>query len=191
MCLLQRRNGEIWIGSHGGGVSRYRDGRVEPVVSNSAYGNIYCLFDDRDGFVWVGTASGGLIRISDSGEVASVNVAQGLQGDEVLGIIADDKHVWVSSARGISRLRRQRLMDVCDRKVPRVEPLLIDKSDGMASAECNGGVSPSAARMAERRDLVSDDARRGGDCSGPADRERRRPRRQRFKALPSTTSRCR
>ncbi|MFN2507712.1 MAG: two-component regulator propeller domain-containing protein [Chthoniobacterales bacterium] len=148
VCLFEAGGGDIWIGTRGGGINRFRNGKLETVLTDDSVGNIYTLEEDAAGYVWAGTATGGLLRISDSGQVARVPSFGGPQENQVFGMAADGEgYFWFSSTHGISRVSREQLMDVCDGRASRVEPLRLDKSDGMAVAECNGGVSPSAARL--------------------------------------------
>ena len=148
VSLLESSSGDIWIGTHSGGISRWRGEKLETLLSERTFGKVYTLHDDGAGYVWAGTSAGGLLRISSSGEMARVTEAAGLHGNEILGIAADgDGNFWLSSARGITRVSRQQLMAVCDGRALRVEARFLDKSDGMPSAECNGGVSPSSATL--------------------------------------------
>jgi hypothetical protein len=59
-CLLQDRDGKVWAGTCGGGVSVF-DGR-EWTTYRTAQGlgsdSVLCLLQDRDGKVWAGTGGG-------------------------------------------------------------------------------------------------------------------------------------
>jgi len=63
-ALLEDRNGGVWIGTYGGGVSRYFEGTWQTFSTES--GSLgdndvtdELLLEDRAGGVWVGTYEGG------------------------------------------------------------------------------------------------------------------------------------
>jgi signal transduction histidine kinase/ligand-binding sensor domain-containing protein len=65
--LLMGRGEEVWIGSYGRGVFRYRDGHIGRFGAPSVlpHDNVLALFEDREDNVWIGT-QGGLLRLSPS-----------------------------------------------------------------------------------------------------------------------------
>ncbi len=59
--LLEDTEGALWIGTRGGGLSRYLNGRFETfnLPSRILAGNtITCLAQDKKGMLWIGTGSG-------------------------------------------------------------------------------------------------------------------------------------
>ena len=65
--IFEDRQGTLWIGTWGGGVSRYqpdRDRFSSYDTHNSSLGSdsVTCLFEDRDHQLWLGTMGGGLYR---------------------------------------------------------------------------------------------------------------------------------
>jgi signal transduction histidine kinase/ligand-binding sensor domain-containing protein/CheY-like chemotaxis protein len=59
--------GGVWIGTSGGGILRYLDGRMERLTTREGLGDdaVAALFRDSDGTLWAGTDSGGLNRIRE------------------------------------------------------------------------------------------------------------------------------
>ena len=51
---------------------------------------------------------------------------------------------WISSNRGIYRVKRQELNDFADGKVTRINSVGYGTQDGMLSNECNGGRQPAS-----------------------------------------------
>ena len=59
-CLLEDRAGGLWIGTHGSGLSRLKDGRIENwTQSPTLAGNVITsLAEDAEGTIWIGTPTG-------------------------------------------------------------------------------------------------------------------------------------
>lgn len=106
-CLLEDSRGFLWIGSEGGGLSRF-DGR-EFVTFTTEHGladnTVRCLYEDRDGIIWAGTDGSGLSRF-DGKEFTSFNQENGLSNDYIRCITqgaAGD--LWIGTfGGGVNRL---------------------------------------------------------------------------------------
>jgi signal transduction histidine kinase/ligand-binding sensor domain-containing protein len=59
VALLEDRTGTIWAGGRGG-LSRFRNGRWEPIRNAGDYGGaeVYSIYQDRKGRLWLGTSAG-------------------------------------------------------------------------------------------------------------------------------------
>ncbi len=102
-CLLEDRNGNIWIGTNSG-LSRYDGKRFvtftkrDGLADNSAQS----LHHDRDGNIWIGT-SNGLSRY-DGREFVNFSVEDGLAGNYVYCIHQDrEGNIWIGTSNGLSR----------------------------------------------------------------------------------------
>jgi signal transduction histidine kinase/ligand-binding sensor domain-containing protein len=62
-CMLTRPQGEIWAGGQGG-ISRFRDGKVEKLSFGDSP-NCYELCEDTGGEIWAGFGDGTLYRLKD------------------------------------------------------------------------------------------------------------------------------
>jgi signal transduction histidine kinase/ligand-binding sensor domain-containing protein len=60
--VLEDREGNLWIGTLGLGLLRFRDGAFERVPTSFPW--IQALYEDREGNLWVGTGGGGLNCLS-------------------------------------------------------------------------------------------------------------------------------
>jgi ligand-binding sensor domain-containing protein/signal transduction histidine kinase len=58
--LVQRRNGELWIGSRFDGISIYKDGKFEKITTKDGLLNnaVWALAEDDDGRMWIATSVG-------------------------------------------------------------------------------------------------------------------------------------
>jgi signal transduction histidine kinase/ligand-binding sensor domain-containing protein len=105
-ALLVDQKQNLWVGTHGGGISRFAKGRMDSGVHlrEATDLTVNALFQDHQGAVWAGTEAGGLLKFS--GETASsVTTASGLANNSVFAIAEDRSGaLWVGTYRGLSRL---------------------------------------------------------------------------------------
>ena len=119
LVLFEDSQGGIWAGTYGGGLNhleptsgtftRYRG---EPDRPDGLSGDeIYMILEDARGDLWIGVKGAGLNRWHrkdrENGIVAFQRFGEidGLPSATVYsGIVGDDDELWLSSARGLSRL---------------------------------------------------------------------------------------
>jgi len=105
VSLLASRNGEIWLGHQGGGITvvgknatRHYDAR-----DGLAGGLVRTLYQDRDGKMWAGTG-GGLSRFCNS-RWTRWTTAQGMPEGQIQGIVEDEADgLWLLTPGGVLRL---------------------------------------------------------------------------------------
>jgi ligand-binding sensor domain-containing protein/nitrate/nitrite-specific signal transduction histidine kinase len=114
--LFADQTGLLWVGSYGRGLYRW-DGEqftsFQPQSSDPgdrAGDFILSVFTDTavdSGAVWAGSGAGGLLRFdraAPGGEFQRYTEKDGLVGDRVLCILADNKGMmWLATIRGVSR----------------------------------------------------------------------------------------
>ena len=151
-CLLGDSRGDLWVATNSG-LNVIRDGKITNYGTKAGLSSDYILslYEDERGFIWIGTSDGGLNLMRD-GRLTSFTGRDGLDSDLILGILEDDAgNLWMSSNKGVSKISRQSLLAYDGTPARRLVPVTYGKSDGMESVECNGGVTPSAWRMADGR----------------------------------------
>lgn len=103
--VLADSNDVIWVGTWGGGVSRYQNGEWRNYsMADGLAGNIvYSIAQGDDGVFWFGT-NRGLSRF-DGKQWTNYGVADGLLGEHVYVIATTpDNSIWVGTLNGVVRL---------------------------------------------------------------------------------------
>ncbi len=107
-ALLVDANGELWIGTDGGGLVRRRRNKFEAFTRKDGLSSdtIETLQEDRDGNLWIGTRGGGLARYA-GGQFSAFAPPEGLSDDTVLAIREDvEGSLWIGTvAGGLNRLK--------------------------------------------------------------------------------------
>jgi signal transduction histidine kinase/streptogramin lyase len=101
-CSVIDKKGNLWLGTNGGGVSRY-DGKsftnytIEHGLTNNSVGSIK---EDKNGNLWFGTWGGG-VSCYDGKSFTNYTTAQGLSNNYVLCIIEDRTgNLWFGTGGG-------------------------------------------------------------------------------------------
>ncbi len=145
--IIEDKTGGIWLGSYGG-LTHYQDGKFTAWTEKDGLpGNaVRALKQDDDGTLWIGTYDSGLGRFKD-GRFTRYTTKDGLFDNGVFQILEDDYGwFWMSCNRGIYRVRKRELLDFAEGRIKTVTCLAYNKSDGMPSAECNGGRWPAGVK---------------------------------------------
>lgn len=85
-CVMQSRDGSIWVATKGGGLSRYdeKEGKFDRFTEADglAHDNCYGIVEDAEGILWISTDNG-LSRFDrQKRQFRNYGVADGLQGRE-------------------------------------------------------------------------------------------------------------
>jgi signal transduction histidine kinase len=107
------------------------------------------LYEDAEGTLWIGTYDGGLGRLKN-GRFTRYTVKEGLFNNGVFCILEDAKgNLWMSSNRGIYRIRRQELNDYAEGRRHDISSISYGRQDGLTNIECNGGRQPAGFKMSD------------------------------------------
>jgi signal transduction histidine kinase/ligand-binding sensor domain-containing protein/DNA-binding NarL/FixJ family response regulator len=139
-AVLRDRRGALWVGMQSGLFRSTAAGRFELVQGGAS---VLTLLEDREGTLWIGTDRGGLLRFRD-GRLTRFLQNDGLFND-VLEAMAEDARgrLWIGCNLGIFRVLKSDLDDFSRGKIPTIPTASFSDTDGMKSAECNGGNQPS------------------------------------------------
>jgi PAS domain S-box-containing protein len=107
LSLFEDSEGTLWIGSWGGGLTRFSRGRFDTYTKSDGLGDdiVNAITQDRDGHIWIGTGGGGLDVWKD-GKFTAYTTKQGLSHNRVLALYPSrDGSLWIGSDGGLDRLR--------------------------------------------------------------------------------------
>jgi signal transduction histidine kinase/ligand-binding sensor domain-containing protein len=112
-ALLEDRQGNLWLGSYGGGVDVLpRHGSPRRITRGQGLPSdlVRCLFEDQEGNIWAGLEGRGLVRIREA-TFASYGRAEGLSGETVLCLAEGaDGEIWIgTNGDGVHCLKEGRV----------------------------------------------------------------------------------
>jgi len=150
--VYEDREGTIWIGTRNGGLNYYRDGEFGAYTTADGLSSdqLLCIFEDDEGAIWVGTSDRGLNRFRN-GRFEQFTRRDGLFDDRIFEVIPHRGYFWISSNRGIFRVRIADLNRFSAGSIDQIPCESFGKADGMKTFECNGGSYPAIGKSADGR----------------------------------------
>jgi signal transduction histidine kinase/ligand-binding sensor domain-containing protein len=148
LVLKESRDGTLWIGTRQG-LSRMKDGRLTSYSTGPlATAPVIAFHEDRDGSMWIASGGVGLFHLNGD-KLTRFLAANGLYDDTMMEILEDARgNFWFGTNRGIFRVARQNLLDFETKRTRSIVSTLFGESDGLRSAECNGGTQSPGFRAA-------------------------------------------
>jgi signal transduction histidine kinase/ligand-binding sensor domain-containing protein/CheY-like chemotaxis protein len=104
-ALLVDRDGALWIGTYGGGLTRYKNGTFTTYDRSNGLSHpmVRAITQSRDGSLWVGTNSG--LNRFQNGRFTVYTTRDGLSSDYIRALHEDRNGVlWVGTANGLDRM---------------------------------------------------------------------------------------
>jgi signal transduction histidine kinase/ligand-binding sensor domain-containing protein len=150
--ITETPDGTLWIGT-ADGVAVMQNSRLTPFELVAAADSslirsryVRAIHRDSAGTMWFGTYGGGIVRFKNG--IRSVITTKDGLFDNIVSHIVDDGqgNFWFGCNRGIFSVRQDELNAVAEGKIPAVQSYAFGMSDGMVSAETNGGFQPSVIR---------------------------------------------
>ena len=140
-ALAEDAQGNLWIGTDGGGLFTLRDGKIS--ATNAPVKDISSLLIDRNDVLWAGTSGHGLARFAQ-GRWTTCAAADGLASDDIGYLIEDDLgNLWLGSYEGLMRVGKKSLADFA------ADPGKKISCRTFLTRECSAGAQPAAIRVAD------------------------------------------
>jgi ligand-binding sensor domain-containing protein len=112
-ALFEDREGNLWIGTYGGGLTEYKNGKfVHYGIKQGLVDNhVICIYEDSQNVIWIGTTNG-LSRLNH-GRFELYRTDRGLI-DNWIVTIADDfaGGVWIGTAKGLCHWQHEKITPV-------------------------------------------------------------------------------
>ena len=106
VALEVDKNGIVWVGTWGGGLSRF-DGEnyVNYTVKEGLPSNhVFMLHEDKNGILWIGT-SNGMAQFDDGEFINKLTTHEGLFSNTIFSMdTQQDDTLWIGSFGGVSRI---------------------------------------------------------------------------------------
>jgi len=166
-AFASTRDGALWMGTNGGGLTRYREGAFTRVTHTDGLPSdlVRSLYEDADGWLWVGTEGRGLARLDPRSwdaapgsapktarRIVRIGTKDGLFDEVIHQILEDDAgRLWMNTNRGIFWVPRAELNAFAEGKVSRIHSTAYTERDGIRNREGNGGVQPAGAKGPDGR----------------------------------------
>jgi diguanylate cyclase (GGDEF)-like protein len=156
--LFEDRKSILWVGTRDG-LSRIDLSadvrRLLPRTDNFAVGGgVLSINADVDGHLLVATSSGLATMRAD--RLLTLRAEHGVPPRTYFNVVDDGKgSLWLCSNQGLVRILKAEIGQLLDNNRLRLEPTLYGRSEGMATAQCNGGSGPAAWRTRDGRLLFA------------------------------------
>ena len=147
MCLHEDKNGDIWVGTDGGGIYILKNYKMIHSFTTAAglAGNVvFKITNDRNGGFWVCTGTGiSLLQTDIDNNFVDTNIfnftsEQGLQSDSIFQMIPDTSGlVWMISNRGISSVPYENFYQVQSGERTNLNCKFYSQNDGLKSSGAN------------------------------------------------------
>ena len=136
----------IAVATHGGGVVRWRDSRVQQTITTrEGLPNdlARALLRDPDGTLWIGTDGGGLVAWRNGAIVRTITTRDGLPSNLIRSLLRDrDGSLWIGTDGGLARWRgtRAEILGVAEGLPSPIVRSLIEDREGSLWVGTSGGL---------------------------------------------------
>ena len=121
--LYQSPNKDLWIGTNGGGLNRFRDGHFQhfSYKKGLASDNVLAIIEDPkdENMLWVGTAHGLSYLDKSQKKFVNFNTNDGLPSLRINDLLVDyEGKIWGASDKGLFRIENKKIIPVSEIDLP-------------------------------------------------------------------------
>ena len=147
------RAGHVWLGTFGGGVVRFKDGRAKTFASPDGLADnfVWAMRETSDGSMWIGT-NAGLTRITGD-RLVTYTTSDGLPANRVRALLEDrEGSLWIGTSNGLVKSRGGTFEAYTTRDGLSSDAIstLYEDAEGTLWIGTDGGVSRRTARGFDR-----------------------------------------
>jgi PAS domain S-box-containing protein len=136
--VVEDSEGSIWIGTHGFGLIRFKDGRFTSFTTKDGLSNnvVEALYQDEYG-LWVGTERG--LNLVQNERITILPLRSAVFMTDVFRILKDDRgNLWLSSNQGLVSISQAQLLEAVAGARDTVDVREMVSLDGHRRIEFNG-----------------------------------------------------
>lgn len=150
-AICEDAAGQLWFGGDAG-LMHWRNGAVENLSTAGDFPaeTVCALYATPGGNLWAGTLNGGLLLWRQH-SWKQFGVQNGLFSNEILGMAEDHGWLWLTSTKGIFRVRRHDLEVLNPARKGVVPCIVYGKADGLESIVCGGLAAPTVWKTTDDR----------------------------------------
>ena len=144
--IVENSSGEILVGTRQNGIFRFdqvtgRFVKIKDIYHSKFF--VHNMYFDSKNRLWISTHNNGILVYID-GDIINLKIENGLFDDNIHSIVEDKQHnFWFTTNKGIFTINSKEVKNFLSGDRTKVNPTILNESDGMPSRECNGGVKPS------------------------------------------------
>jgi len=116
-CVIEDREGNMWVGMEGGGLCRLRPATFQTLGIHQGLSSdqVTAVCESTDGSFWIALDGEGLDHLLNDGKVNHYGSSQGLMNGHVWSVLQDHHGlVWAGTWAGVFRREADRFTDVSD-----------------------------------------------------------------------------
>jgi signal transduction histidine kinase len=157
---IQRlKSGRMLLGTSQGLYELMPDRQIKPIsLAGIPFKPVVrAILETDEGAIWLATDGQGLIRWRD-GEARAYGPNVGLLDNNFFSVLRDELgNLWVSSTRGIARIREKDFEELDAGRIAAVNCTTFGRADGLVSSSSAGAGYPVATRLHDGRLITATD----------------------------------